>query len=282
MYANDLSVIKIPTDDPEFTDFICRVEGSTNTIAPVSARGRGLLVIAARDESTNGNRPWGIRHFNVLDEDYFQADWPVTARVIDNRDQMHERGWTYFRVSGKINGRDVSGSGRIPFVYVASMQNSPWLKLQVGSLTIVDTYDSAYTYRSRQVPLGIYKGGSFFKGLSRPWLGLHTIDTVRRDAAEQRIAFDTKHTPGSQYATVELVRGDITITYNIDLEKDVVDEITFSNNQGNIGNLKFEYLESVEDVGNEFVTPTRPRQQTIARNISSGLWLAQLLEDSLK
>ena len=282
MYANDLSVIKIPTDDPKLTDFICRVEGSTSTIAPVSARGKGLLVIAARDESTNGSRPWGIRHYNVLDEDYFQADWPVTAKVIDKRDQMHERGWTYFRVSGQINGRDVSGSGRIPFVYLASVQNSPWLKLQVGSLTIVDTYDSAYTYRSEQVPLGIYKGGSFFKGLSRPWMGLHTIDTVRRDAAEQRIAFDTKHTQGSQYATVEMVRGDITITYNIDLEKDVVDEITFSNDQGSIGNLKFEYLESVEDIGNEFVAPRRPRQQTIAGNSSSVLWLVQLLEESLK
>jgi len=282
MYANDLSVIKIPTDDAKLTDFICSVEGNASTMAPVSARGKGLLVIAARDESTNGNQPWGIRHYNVLDEDYFQADWPVTAKVIDKRDQMHERGWTYFRVSGQINGRNVTGSGRIPFVYLASLTNSPWLKLQVGQLTVVDTYDSAYTYRSPQAPLGIYKGGSFFKGLPRPWLGLHTIDTIRRDAAEQKIAFDTKHTPGSQYATVEIIRGDITITYNIDLEKDIVDEITFSSDQGNIGNLKFEYLESIEDTGNEFVTPSRPRQQTIARNSSSVLWLVQLLEDSLQ
>jgi RNA polymerase sigma factor (sigma-70 family) len=282
MYANDLSVIKIPTDDPKLTDFICRVEGSTNTIGLVSARGKGLLVIAARDESTNNNRPWGIRHYNVLDEDYFQADWPTTAKVIDNRDLMHERGWTYFRISGQINGRDVSGSGRIPFVYLDSMQNSPWLKLQVGPLTIVDTYDSAYTYRSTQVPLGVYKGGSFFKGLGRPWMGLHTIDTVRRDAAGQRIVFDTKHTSGSQYATVELSRGNIKIAYNIDLDKDVIDEITFSNEQGSIGNLKFEYLESIEDIGNEFVAPRRPGQQTIARNSSGPLWLVQLLEDSLE
>ena len=282
MYAKDLSVIKIPTDDPKLTDFICRVEGSTSTITPVSARGKGLLVIAARDESTSGSRPWGIRHYNVLDEDYFQADWPTTARIIDNRDLMHERGWTYFRVSGQINGQTVSGSGRIPFVYLDSMQNSPWLKLQVGPLTIVDTYDSAYTYRSPQVPLGVYKGGSFFKGLGRPWMGLHTIDTVRRDAAEQRIVFDTKHTSGSQYATVELSQGNIKIAYNIDLDKDVIDEITFSNEQGSMGNLKFEYLESIEDIGNEFVAPKRPGQQTIARNSSGPLWLVQLLEDSLK
>jgi len=284
MYANDLSVIKIPTDDPKLTDFICQVEGSTSPIASVAAKGKGLLVIAARDGSTNGNRPWGIRHYNVLDEDYFQADWPTTAKVVDNRDQMHERGWTYFKVSGQINGEDVSGSGRIPFVYLTSIQkqNSPWLKLQVGSLTIVDTYENAYTYHSPQVPLGIYKGGSFFKGLGRPWMGLHTIDTVRRDAAEQRIVFDTKHTPGSQYATVELIRGDIKIIYNIDLEKDVVDEITFSNDQGNIGNLKFSYLQSIEDINNEFVAPGRPRQQTIVRNSSGLLWLVQLLEGSLE
>ena len=258
------------------------MEGSTSTITPVSARGKGLLVIAARDESTSGSRPWGIRHYNVLDEDYFQADWPTTARIIDNRDLMHKRGWTYFRVSGQINGQTVSGSGRIPFVYLDSMQNSPWLKLQVGPLTIVDTYDSAYTYRSPQVPLGVYKGGSFFKGLGRPWMGLHTIDTVRRDAAEQRIVFDTKHTSGSQYATVELSQGNIKIAYNIDLDKDVIDEITFSNEQGSMGNLKFEYLESIEDIGNEFVAPKRPGQQTIARNSSGPLWLVQLLEDSLK
>jgi hypothetical protein len=282
MYANDLSVIKIPTDDPRLTDFICRTEGSTSTMTPVSARGRGLLVIADRDESTNGSRPWGIRHYNVLDEDYFQADWPVTARVIDNRDRMHERGWTYFRVSGQINGRDVSGSGRIPFAYLDSMQNSPWLRLKVGPLTIVDTYDDAYIYRSQQGPLGVYKGGSFFKGLGRPWMGLHTIDTVRRDAAEQRIVFETKHASDSRYVTVELSQGNNKIAYNIDLDKDVIDEITFSNEQGNTGNLKFEYLESIEDVGNEFSAPRRPGRQTIARKSSGPLWLVQLLEDSLE
>jgi len=282
MYANDLSVIKIPTDDPELTDFICRVEGSTNPIAHVSAKGKGLLVIAARDESANDSRPWGIRHYNVLDEDYFQADWPVIAKVIDNRDRMHERGWTYFRISGQINGQDVSGSGRIPFIYTASIQNSAWLKLQVGSLTIVDTYDNAYTYLSPQAPLGIYKGGSFFKGLGRPWMGLHTIDTVRRDAAEQRIVFETKHTEGSQYAAVELVRGDLKVTYSIDLDKDVIDEITFSNEQGVIGNMKFEYLESVENINNDFVAPRRPRQQTVTQNSSGLLWLVQMLEGSLE
>ncbi|MBN2181633.1 MAG: RNA polymerase sigma factor [Sedimentisphaerales bacterium] len=281
MYARDLSVTKIPTDKPELTDFICRIDGSKNTISPVSAKGEGLLVIAARSESTNGNRPWVIRHYNELDEDYFQADWPTTAKVIDNRDQMHKRGWTFFKISGQINGENVSGSGRIPFVFSTSEQNSPWLKLQVGSLMIVDTYKNAYTYHSPQIPLGIYEGGSFFKGLGRPWMGLHTIDTVRRDAAEERISFNTEYTQGERYATVEIIRDNIKIIYKIDLEKDVVDEITFSNNEGSIGNLKFSYLQSIDDINEEFAVPRIPRQQTNTKDSSGILWLVQLLEDSL-
>ncbi len=281
MWANDLSVLRIPTDDPQLTDFICQVEGSTRMVEPVAVEGKGLLVIAARGEVTNGNKPWVIRHYNVLDEDYFQADWPATAKVIDNRDKMHERGWTYFRITGQINGENVSGSGRIPFVYFSSLQYSPWLKLQVGSMTIVDTYENAYTYRSPQVPMGIYKGGSFFKGLARPWMGLHTIDTVRRDAAEQRILFDTDHTPSSRYAKVQLNHEGISIIYKIDMEKDVIDEITLSTDQGSTGNLKFSYLQSVEDINEEFVAPRRPRQQTSSKDSSGLLWLVQLLEDSL-
>jgi len=281
MWANDLSVLRIPTDDSQLTDFICQVEGTTRTVELVTAKGKGLLVIAARSEGTNGNKPWVIRHYNVLDEDYFQADWPATAKVIDNRDQMHKRGWTYFRITGQINSESVTGSGRIPFVYFASLKNSPWLKLQVGSLTIVDTYESAYTYRSPQTSLGMYKGGTFFKGLGRPWMGMHTIDTIRRDTAKQGILFETEHTQGSRYAKVKLIRDDIRIVYNIDLETDVIDEITFSTDQGSRGNLKFSYLQSIDDIGEEFAAPRRPRQQASSRDSSDILWLVQLLEGSL-
>ena len=281
MWANDLSVLRLPTDDPALTGFICQVEGSTRVVEPIKAKGKGLLVIAARDDAANDNKPWGIRHYNVLDEDYFQADWPATAKVIDNRDQMHERGWTYFKITGQINGENVTGSGRIPFVYFASLKNSPWLKLQVGSLTIVDNFKEAYTYSSPDIPLGIYKGGTFFKGLSRPWMGMHTIDTVRRDAAEQRILFETEHTQGSQYAEVELIRDDIRIVYNIDLYNDVIEQITFSTDQGGRGTLKFSYLQSIDEIGEEFVAPRKPRQRASSRDGSNLLWLMQLLEDSL-
>ncbi|OHB59935.1 MAG: hypothetical protein A2167_00510, partial [Planctomycetes bacterium RBG_13_46_10] len=260
MWASDLSVMKIPTDDPKLTDFLCQVEGGKNTMRHISAPGRGLLVITARgDNSTselkriNGKLnqgPWLIRHYNVLDEEYFQGDWPATARITDNRDEMHKRGWTYFRITGQLNGREIAGTGRIPFVYITSKKYSPWLKLQAGSLTIVDTYNEAYIQQTDSNKIEKYKGGSFFKGLARPWMGLHTIDTMRRDAAEQRIWFETRYTPGSQYAEVQLRgnKGD-KIIYKIDMETDVVDEITFSTDKGDIGNLKFSYLQSINGVG---------------------------------
>lgn len=280
MWARDLSVLTFPTDNPKLTDFLSQVEPSTKVMKHITAKGRGLLLIAAR--SKDSNRSWAVRHYNVLDEDYFLSDWPATAKVFDNRDAMHKRGWTYFRVSGKVNGQNVFGTGRIPFVYAASEQYSPWLKLQVGSLMIVDTYKEAYLNRLQSDQFETYAGGSFFKGLTRPWMGLHTIDTVRRDAAEQRISFETKHTPGSRFAQVELIYKGFRLIYNIDLEMDVIDEITFSTDQGKKGNLKFSYLQSIEGAGgSEDFRPPRPRQRRASKNSLDLLWLVQLVEGSL-
>ena len=282
MWSRDLSVQKIPTDDPKMTEFICQVEGSKNTMGHVAPRGKGLLVVATQGQKNEENQPWVTRNYNVLEEDYFQSDWPATAKTFDNRDEMHKRGWTYFRVTGQVNGQNVSGTGRIPFINLTSKRYGPWLKLQVGSLTIVDTYKEAYISRSSSTEAKTYKGGSFFKGLCRPWMGLHTIDSVRRDAAEQRIWFETRHTPDSQFAQVELTHENDRIVYKIDMETDVVDEITFSTDQGNTGNLKFSYLQSVDGVSGEFIPPGKPGNPTAPRSSPGLLWLVQLAEGSLK
>jgi hypothetical protein len=281
MWAKDLSVLTVPTDNPRLTDFLCQVEPSTMAMKHITAKGRGLLLIAARSKTKDSNRSWAVRHYNVLEEDYFQSDWPATAKIFDNRDVMHKRGWTYFRVSGQVNGENVFGTGRIPFVYLTSKRYSPWLKLQVGSLTIVDTDSGAHVSRTPSTQLGTYRGGSFFKGLTRPWMGLHTIDTVRRDAAEQRIWFETKYLPDNRFAQVELDCEGVKLVYKIDLETDVIDEITFSTDQGKTGNLKFSYLQSIEGVSKEFIPPGRPRQRRASKSGPGLLWLVQLVEGLL-
>jgi len=281
MWSRDLSVLKLPTDDPKMTDFICRVEGTENTMRHIAPRGKGMLVVATQNQKTNDNELWVSRHYNVLEEDYFQSNWPATAKIVDNRDQMHKRGWTYFRVTGQVNGKDVSGTGRIPFVNLTSKRYSPWLKLQIGSLCIVDTINEAYISGSSSNEAKRYNGGSFFKGLCRPWMGFHTIDTIRRDAAEQCIWFETRLMPEGRFAEVELTHENAKIVYKIDMETDVVDEIIITTDQDKTGNLKFTYLQSVENISGEFVPPGRPGKSTAPQTSQGILWLVQLVEDSL-
>jgi len=280
-WASDFSVLKFPTDAPKLVDFICQVEGSPRGMKHLPAKGKGLLVVSARNK--DNSEPWAIRHSNVLEEGYFQSDWPMTAKVIDNRDVMHKRGWTYFRVTGQINGENVSGMGRIPFVYATSAQYGPWLKLRVGSMTIVDSKNEAYVHSSPSQNATKYQPGSFFKGLAKPWLGLHTIDIVRRDAAAQRVRFETKHTPGSQFAQVELFHEGVRIIYSIDLETDVIDEITFSTDKGDKGSLKFSYIQTINDVINgEFVSPNKSTTRGASKSSSGLLWLVELVEGTLE
>ena len=66
------------------------------------------------------------------------------------------------------------------------------------------------------------------------------------------------------------------------METDVVDEITFSTDQGNTGNLKFSYLQSVDGVSGEFIPPGKPGNPTATRSSPGLLWLVQLAEGSLK
>ena len=279
MWDASLRVPTLPTDEPETVEFLQKVAPGTISFGNVSVRDKnryeGLLVGIPRDGAGESAQPWAVPHQNALQEDYFKADWPTTTVQVDNRDAMHRRGWTYFRISGQVNGQKVSGSGRIPFFHDAFEDGGAWLKLQVGSLTIVDTYREAHVSRAQSDPHDTYRPGSFFKGLGRPWMGLHTIDTVRRDAAEERIRFNAEYLSGGQFAQVELDSEGTKLVYNIDMKTDVVDEITFLTDQGEIGNLKFSYLQSIEGLSREFSRPAKTQKRTATRDNPGLLWLVR-------
>lgn len=281
MYARSLSVHRLPTDSPELSGFLSQVESSGDEMEYVPNKERGLLVIATRHKDQGTIHPWVTRHYNVLDEDYFRCDWPTGVRTIDNRDAMHKRGWTYFEVTGQINGERVSGVGRIPFVYATSKEHSPWLKLQVGNeLSIVDSDAEAYVWGAGGA-VAKYKGGSFFKGLARPWMGLHTIDMVRRDAAEERVWFQSRRTPDSSKAEVELTNEQVKLLYIVNLEADIIDKITFSIGGSSKGELRFSYLQNIDNVGAEFAKPRRKSYQERLEKSLGILWLVELAEGSL-
>jgi hypothetical protein len=71
------------------------------------------------------------------------------------------------------------------------------------------------------------------------------------------------------------------LVYKIDLETDVIDEITFSTDQGVVGNLRFSYLQSLDGVSGEFISPVGPRQRTDLQDSSGLLWLIELAKGSL-
>ena len=253
-WHSNLSVWRLPTDGPQLTDFLSHVEGRSVEMEYVANKSRGLLVIASSKEAGRRNF-WMTRHYNVMDEDYFQSDWPKDTPTIDNRDMMHKRGWTYFKITGQINGKEVRGRGRMPFVYAASRRHWPWVELKVGADTV-----SAVS----------------FAGLSRPWMGLHTIDTVRRDAAQKRIWFETRYNKSSGKVLMALKTKDGRIVYTIDMEKDVVESITFSGDNG--GQLQFSYLQEIDGIGSEFAEPSSQARLT---ERSEGIsWLLELINNN--
>ncbi|MHC4238860.1 MAG: RNA polymerase sigma factor [Planctomycetota bacterium] len=279
MWRSDLKVWRLPTDRPELTEFLSKVEGQGERMEYVRAEGEGLLVITGRDGDGNGNRSRIIRQRHVLDEEYFRYDCPRVMKTVDNRDTMHRRSWTFFRIDGELNGLRMSGTGRLPFVYAASQAHTPWLKLEVGHrLKIADSGDEALVYDNDGAVVASYPGGSFFKGLTRPWVGLHTIDTIRRDAAEERVWFETKYNRGEEKAEIILTCGQGKLVYTIDMEKDIIDKITISTNNGKEGELRFSYLQDIDEAGSEFVGPRITRSYGTKRRESRGiLWLLTIM-----
>lgn len=283
-YNPDLSVKRLSTDGREFSEFISGVEGRGGGMEYVADSRKGLLVILKRD-AAESNRIWSVaRHQTVLEEQYFQCDWPASAKIEDDRDAMHERGWTWFRVSGEINGEVVSGRGRMPFVYEASAAHYAWLDMRVGDkLRIVDTGADAGVYDQDGGLVARYEGGSFFEGLARPWMGLHTVDSVRRDAASKRVWFETKYGAGKGRAEVVLSCDNVKLVYEIDLERDVVGRITFlgKNNGGQdaTGEVRFTYLQEIPATSGGFAAP---RAMSSARGRWDRLgtfWVAKLADE---
>jgi len=279
MWRSDLMVQRLPTDSTELGRFISRMEGHKEYIQPVNHDGAGLLVIASQDRE--GNHLKIVRHYNVLDEEYFRYNLPVGVKVVDDRDAMHRRGWTYFTIAGEIGGKEVSGVGRIPFVYATSEQYGPWLRIIVGGhLRIADDGRVAYRYDSNGHVAARYAGESFFKGLGRPWMGLHTIDTVRRDAAEEGLWFETRLKNGGNTAEVIVTGKDTKLCYTIDMARDVVESVTFSGKdnrrRATEGELRFSYLEEVDKAGGEFTEPTIRLYGQVERKKAGMLWFLEL------
>ena len=281
-WNSDFSVRCLPTDPPDLRSFLSKI-GDTKYVTQYVPYNRNDLLVIATDGEGTADKPAIITYQkHLLEEEYFQYNLPVGAELVDQRDAMHKRGWTYFSVTGEINGQTVRGGGRIPFVYATYRDYSPWLKLSIGDdLQVIDTGQKAAIFSHESKTTLTCSSGEFFRGLSRPWMGLHTIDIVRRDAAEKLLTFETKRTNDASFAEVTIVSGILRLVYTIDMHNDLVNKIDLFSNDSSVGQLVFSYTQDIELIS-DFAEPVLPAASVTQVNEAPGiLWLFQLAQSKL-
>jgi len=280
-WERDLRIERLPTDPPGLSNSVPQVEGRPSDWGPITAGKRGLLVICERTGETECKVRQIDQHLNVLEEEYFQFGWPESARVVDQRDAAHRKGRSYVRISGQIDGKPVLGTARMPLVYAAYRLHRPWLDLRIGrQWRVADTKDGAILSRDGRV-VGQYASGSFFRGLARPWMGLHAIDTIRRDAAGQGMRSETRYDEG--HAQVRVHTEAATLVYTIAMELDRIERIAFYPAKAGDagppwGQIEFTYLEDIDQAEADLREPQVHVPGNVRQNPEGMLWLTQCLE----
>jgi len=282
---SNLRVRRLPTDSREFIDFLMFVEGEPRGFSEYARDpNTGLLASLVDYRFVNAPEFETTYLYNTIGEEQFQYDWATDIPVVDERDPMHERGWTYFRINGKVNDQVVSGRGCIPFFYNAAKEHPAWMILNIGKdLQITDTRWGACSRRADGTTLATYPPGAFLKGLARPWMGLHAADVVRRDAAEKQIWFESEKTRNENDLLVTLFHeeqnSNTNLVYTIDMDVDIIKKIDFELQDEYKGSLTFTYLQDIDNIGSEFTEPAIPTDPKIPSRCASGvLWLVRLVQ----
>ncbi|NQT92099.1 MAG: sigma-70 family RNA polymerase sigma factor [Lentisphaerae bacterium] len=280
-----IPALDLPTDSAEFSEFMCGQRDYHPDIEYKRDDRSGLPVSRIDNRVSDVVHYKTVYEYNTLDAGAFKYSWPEGTAVVDQRDPMHKRGWTYFRISGRIGETSIDGRGQIPFVYAACGEHPAWLELRVGDkFTIVDIASGAYVLDSEGKVLAAYPPGSFFRGLGRPWMGIRAYDSIRREAAEKRIVFSSECDGAFENGTVVLCKdgGDsrTTIVYDVDMVKDVIRSVGFdvSGQYKRIrGQMKIVYLSDVDGRDGPFAEPEVKSSDTLPVSQSPGAaWLFDL------
>jgi hypothetical protein len=237
----DLSVMLLPTDSQELAALLGNVE-HRQPDTPVNFSAARDLIIASSKQKGISNITFFLRDYDALMEERFQYNWPAESTVVDKRDNMHQQGWCYFTVKGNFKNREISGQGQIPFTYPASQTRPAWFNLKIDDIIEIYDGDKGAFIRNSNESVTSYPAQTFLTGLNKPWMGLHCIDTVRRDAALNRIPFKTEILSDRALCKVSLLHPEGTIEYTIDLYKDLIEKITFLDESGSpCGDIIFQY-----------------------------------------
>ncbi|MBN1510295.1 MAG: sigma-70 family RNA polymerase sigma factor [Sedimentisphaerales bacterium] len=286
VFWSSLRVRRLPSDDAEFTAFLDRVEGDLGNVVHTRDPETGMLADTVDNRFADARGFRTKYEYNTLNSGPFGDNWHSDAPRVDERDAMHKRGWTYFRVSGRIGKQTVSGVGRMPFFSGPAREYPAWFKLRVGDdLEVLDCTNGALVRTTEGDVIVSYPAGTFLEGLARPWMGMHTLDTVRRDAVTRRIRFMTAPLKDDRYTTVTLRPRGTRLTelvYDIDVETDVIDRIEFEINYQPGGEMVFSYLQDIDGAGQEFDPPVSLSSPVATQKKGlDKLWLISLVQNEL-
>ena len=284
---------RLPSDNLEFCAFLDSVEGKEDGVEYVRDPKTGLLTEIVDRRFANAKDFVSGVDRNMFDETEFgnfRYRWPEDAAVVDERDAIHQQQWTLFQITGRLHGETVYGSCRIPLVYEAQQEFPPLLKLHIGDqYTIIDSPDGAFITNFKNKTIASYPSGSFFKGLLRPWFGLHTIDLLRREAVKCRIPFKVENLEYDDYAfqrrilTLNEAPGysNIEISYNIDIDKNEIQQIEFTGKNGLMGRLNFSYPSTPEEIIDIIEIPKVKKRWFSDKEPLGVRWLFELAQGTL-
>lgn len=257
-FTPDLSVWRLPTDGPAMRSFLRAQDGRSCDLDYAAPSPRGMLVAV---EKAHGDRlRQTTLNYDVSVEDYFRHDWSADATIVDERDELHRQGWAWFEIRGRIDGRPVSGGGRLPFVAAAAQEHGPWLSLTVGEETISQA------------------GARLFEGLGRPWTGMHAIDTIRRDAAAAKMPFATRRLPDGERVEITVDGPRVRLVYRVHLLQDWIESIAFHRGDAILGELTFSYSKLREAQERRPAASMSPQGGRGQGPAPAGLWLMRLDE----
>jgi len=276
----DMSVMLLPTDSLELAAFLGNFEHRQPSPRMNFSAAHDLLIASSKQKGTN-NITFSIQNYDALMEERFQYNWPAESTVMDKRDSIHQQGWCYFIIKGTFKDRDISGLGQFPFKYPVSQKRPAWFALKIDDkIEIFDSGNRAVIKNSNG-SIASYPAQTFLTGLNKPWMGLHCIDTIRRDAALNRIAFKTELFSDKALCKVSLLHSKGTIEYTIDLYKDLIEKISFLDESGSpCGDIIFQYSVTAPTNLELFKKPVLKKY---SGSIKRGRihWLAELVAGNL-
>ncbi len=286
---SNLKVRRLPTDSKKFIYFIREVEGEPEFDRQyIRDEKTGIITSSIDNRFANVLSFKTDYEFNTIPREAFEYKWdePVES-VVDERDQMHKRGWTYVSIEGGLYDKKITGRACIPFFYNTCKEHPSWISINIGDeLELIDCGDGAQIRRPDGTVIATYPAGTFLKGLSRPWMGMHTADTIRRDAAEKRVWFFSEWDEKDENVIITLFDKEnkygTNIIYTVSYENDIIENIIFTSGEDIKGSLVFTYLQDFDSPTAEFKEPLiTETSRTAALEYSGTIWLIDLAKGKL-